>query len=116
MNSRSGKATIRRSDVPPAGWLRRATLMLVGIFTLFATTANAKTCADVVVHAAGEPASYEWLARIKTHANWRSKVRNMSNLGDPFANWERAENSSERCFSGPEGTVCEFTGTPCRKD
>lgn len=76
----------------------------------------AKTCAREPVYASGEPASYEWLARIKTHANWRAKVRAMPGLGDPYANWKRAENTTERCFSGPDGTVCQFTGIPCRLD
>lgn len=75
-----------------------------------------KTCASEPVYASGEPASYEWLARIKTHANWRAKVRALPSLGDPYANWKRAENTTERCFSGPDGTVCQFTGIPCRQD
>ncbi len=74
-----------------------------------------KKCATEPVYASGEPASYEWMARIKTHANWRAKVRVMPGLGDPYANWKRAEDTTERCFSGPTGTVCQFTGTPCRK-
>lgn len=76
----------------------------------------AKTCASEPVYAAGEKASYEWLARIKAHANWRAKVRVLPDLGDPYANWKNAENTTERCFSGPEGTVCQFTGIPCRRD
>ncbi len=92
------------------------TLLVALTLASFAFPAAAKTCSDAVVHAAGEPASYEWLARIKTHANWRAKVRSLPGLGDPYANWSRAENSTERCYSGPSGTVCEFTGTPCRKD
>ena len=81
----------------------------------FCTSAHAKTCSDQEVYASGEPASYEWLARIKTHANWRAKVRSIPNLGDAYANWENAENVTERCFSGPAGTVCQFTGTPCSR-
>ena len=74
-----------------------------------------KICAAESVYASGEPSSFEWMARIKTHANWRAKVRVMPGLGDPYANWKRAENTTERCFSGPAGTVCQFTGVPCRK-
>ncbi len=85
-------------------------------YALISTPAIAKTCASQVVYARGEPASFEWIARMKTHANWRAKVRAIPNLGDPYANWSRAENSTERCFSGADGTVCQFTGTPCRKD
>ena len=92
------------------------TLLAALALTFVTLPALAKTCSEDVVHAAGEPASYEWLARIKTHANWRAKVRSLPGLGDPYANWSRAENSTERCFSGPKGTVCEFTGTPCRQD
>ncbi len=84
--------------------------------TLGLAPASAKTCTSKVVHARGEPASFEWIARMKTHANWRAKVRAMPDLGDPYANWSRAENSTERCYSGADGTVCQFTGTPCRKD
>ncbi|KUO66563.1 MAG: hypothetical protein APF80_01315 [Alphaproteobacteria bacterium BRH_c36] len=76
---------------------------------------SSKTCASEPVFASGEEASYEWLARIKAHANWRAKVRVMPGLGDPYANWQRAEDTTERCFSGPAGTVCQFTGIPCRK-
>ena len=83
---------------------------------LISAPALSKTCASEVVYARGEPASFEWIARMKTHANWRAKVRALPNLGDPYANWSRAENSTERCFSGADGTVCQFTGTPCRKD
>ncbi|MBU1210287.1 MAG: hypothetical protein KJ587_03320 [Alphaproteobacteria bacterium] len=74
-----------------------------------------KTCASQSVYASGEPAGYEWLARIKAHANWRAKVRVLPGLGDPYANWQRAEDTTERCFSGPAGTVCQFDGIPCRK-
>lgn len=103
-------------------WARPLTrLILSSLLALSASTlgmvpASAKTCASHVVHARGEPASFEWIARMKTHANWRAKVRAMPDLGDPYANWSRAENSTERCFSGADGTVCQFTGTPCRRD
>lgn len=75
-----------------------------------------KACSSEPVNASGEPASYEWLARIKAHSNWRAKVRVLPNLGDPYANWKNAESTTERCISGPEGTVCQFTGIPCRRN
>lgn len=98
---------------------RGTTFNLMFVLALLLASSHAalaKTCADAEIYASGEPASYEWLARIKTHANWRSKIRSMPNLGDPYANWENAENWTERCFSGPTGTVCQFTGIPCRRD
>lgn len=93
----------------------------LAVASQFAQAADApavpgKTCAAESVYASGEPASYEWLARIKTHANWRAKVRVLPGLGDPYANWKKAEDTTERCFSGPAGTVCQFTGIPCRTD
>ena len=90
--------------------------MAICVCVAISGPAFAKTCAPQVVYARGEPATFEWLARVKTHANWRAKVRAMPDLGDPYANWSRANNSTERCFSGPEGTICQFSGTPCRKD
>lgn len=102
----------------------RPALLLTALLALLAASSTAKaadavaipgkTCANEQVYASGEPSAYEWLARIKTHANWRAKVRVLPNLGDPYANWKRAENTTERCFSGPEGTVCQFSGIPCR--
>lgn len=87
----------------------------MGSFALLTSPALAKTCANEPVYASGEPASFEWLARIKTHANWRAKVRTKSGLGDPYANWKLAEDTTERCFSGPKGTICQFSGVPCRR-
>ncbi|MBU2581795.1 MAG: hypothetical protein KJ622_08765 [Alphaproteobacteria bacterium] len=96
-----------------------ATALASGLTSAFAADPAplpGRNCAAESVYASGEPASFEWLARIKTHANWRAKVRVLPGLGDAYANWKRAENTTERCFSGPEGTVCQFTGIPCRKD
>lgn len=83
---------------------------------LLPPSASAKTCSSQTVSARGEPSSLQWLARAKAKANWRAKVRALPNLGDPYANWDRAENATEHCVSGPSKTTCDFTGIPCRKD
>ncbi len=98
---------------------RRPACIIVAAVAFIAVAtppALAKTCSSDPIYASGEPASYEWLARIKTHANWRNKVRTLPSLGDPYANWKLAENTTERCFSGPEGTICQFSGIPCRRN
>jgi len=74
---------------------------------------GAGTCAASPVVARGEESSFVWLAKTKARANWRRKVRSMPGLGPGYANWARAENTEERCLSGPAGAVCIFTGTPC---
>lgn len=76
----------------------------------------AKVCWDQSVSARGEPSRLQWLARTKTKANWRAKVRALPGLGDEFAKWERAEDATEHCVSGPSGTICDFSGVPCRKE
>ncbi|MGL4397227.1 MAG: hypothetical protein ACRCS9_11855 [Hyphomicrobium sp.] len=75
--------------------------------------ASAKTCSQVSIEARGEQARFMWLAKSKARANWRRKVRATTGLGAPFSNWARADNTEERCLSGPAGTLCIFTGTPC---
>ncbi len=77
--------------------------------------AHATTCAGSPVEARGEPSRYEWLAKTKARANWRRKVRATPGLGATYANWTHAENTDEHCLTGPAGTVCIFTGTPCLK-
>jgi hypothetical protein len=77
------------------------------------TPVSAGTCAVSPVIARGEESSFVWLAKTKARANWRRKVRSMPGLGPGYANWARAENTEERCLSGPAGAVCIFTGTPC---
>ena len=86
-------------------WAAQATL---------STAAHARECAQNPVTARGEPASYSWLARTKARANWRRKVRAIPGLGAAYATWDHAAEAEERCLSGPEGTVCIFTGTPCK--
>ena len=75
----------------------------------------AKTCSDVAVSARGEPANFMWLAKTKARANWRRKVRATPGLGTGFSNWGDAETSEERCITSDGGTVCIFTGYPCRR-
>jgi hypothetical protein len=79
----------------------------------FPATVRAATCAAVTVEARGEQSRFEWLAKTKARANWRNKVRRTPNLGSKYAVWARAENTDERCLTGPAGTVCIFRGTPC---
>src|SRR5262245_13077866 len=76
--------------------------------------AVAETCAPAPVNARGEPAGYEWMAKLKARANWRAKVRATTDLGPDWAVWKQARDTEERCVSGPEGVVCVFTGIPCR--
>lgn len=75
--------------------------------------AYALSCAETAIEARGEQSRYVWSAKGKARANWRSKVRRTPGLGDPYANWARAQSTDERCLTGPAGTVCIFTGTPC---
>ncbi|CCB67399.1 conserved protein of unknown function [Hyphomicrobium sp. MC1] len=81
----------------------------------FPNGAHADTCASAPVVARGEESRFEWSAKAKTRANWRAKVRAMTTLGPDYANWGRAQDTEERCMTGPKGTVCIFTGTPCRR-
>lgn len=76
--------------------------------------AAAKQCAAQPVEARGEPSRFLWLAKTKTRANWRRKVRANPSLGADYANWARAETTDEKCYSGPTGHLCIFSGTPCK--
>ncbi len=88
-------------------------LVLAVSISAGAVAAFAKTCADVAIEARGEQSRYMWSAKGKARANWRSKVRRTPDLGAQYANWARAENTEERCLSGPLGILCIFTCTPC---
>lgn len=77
------------------------------------SAAMAKTCSDLSITAKGEQSRYLWLAKTKARANWRSKVRRTPGLGPKYGNWARAESTEERCVTGPSGTLCTLTGTPC---
>ncbi|CAA2142652.1 hypothetical protein HYPP_03674 [Hyphomicrobium sp. ghe19] len=94
---------------------RITALMLALLFLLaaFPISVVAGSCASSPVIARGEEASYVWLAKTKARANWRAKVRATPGLGPNFANWARAQDTEERCLTGPAGTLCIFTGTPC---
>jgi hypothetical protein len=76
--------------------------------------AVAKTCSGTVVTARGEPASFMWLAKTKARGNWRLKVRSNPDLGPDYSTWGKAETSEERCITAAGGTVCIFSGYPCR--
>lgn len=90
-------------------------LLQVGLLlTHFPVPAIADSCHSSSVVARGEESRFLWLAKTKARANWRAKVRALPGLGPDYANWARAENTEERCLTGPNGTVCIFTGTPCR--
>lgn len=73
----------------------------------------AGACGPSPVMARGEESQFVWLAKTKARANWRRKVRSIPDLGPDYANWARAQNTEERCLTGPAGTVCIFTGVPC---
>jgi hypothetical protein len=80
----------------------------------FPIEAFADTCASSPITARGEESRFIWLAKTKARANWRAKVRAITSLGPDYANWARAQNTEERCLTGPAGTMCTFTGVPCR--
>lgn len=77
--------------------------------------AAGKTCSDAAVSARGEPARFMWLAKTKARANWRRRVRATTGLGTDYSNWGNAETSEERCITAEGGTVCIFTGYPCKR-
>lgn len=81
--------------------------------SLAARPAYANACAATAIEARGEQSRFLWLAKTKARANWRAKVRSNPGTGAAYANWARAQNTEERCLTGPAGTVCIFTGTPC---
>lgn len=93
---------------------RLAVILAVSILSaVSAPSVHALTCAETAIEARGEQSRFMWSAKGKARANWRSKVRRTPGLGDAYANWARAKNTDERCLTGPAGTLCIFTGTPC---
>ena len=96
--------------------LTAVSFFTVGIFLApaFSTPVLAGTCASSPVVARGEESRFVWVAKTKTRANWRAKVRGLPGLGPDYANWARAQDTEERCLTGPAGTACIFSGTPCR--
>ncbi len=95
---------------------RPLALMLLSSLAIAAgmASARAQTCAAEAVAARGENAKFSWSAKMKARANWRRKVRAMPGLGPDYADWNKAADGEERCLSGPAGTLCFVTGTPCR--
>jgi hypothetical protein len=87
----------------------------VGVMMLLtAHPASAFLCASTSVSAQGEPSAYEWLAKTKARANWRSRVRATRELGPTYSNWSRAQEKLETCSLTQRGMVCSFTATPCK--
>jgi hypothetical protein len=72
-------------------------------------------CASQIIAVRGEAASFQWLAKTKARANWRSRVRATKGLGEAYSSWNRAKVREERCETTPRGVVCTFTGTPCHR-
>ncbi len=83
-------------------------IFIVSVFLglLFSKPVFADACTSAPVTARGEESRFIWLARTKTRANWRAKVRSIPALGPDYANWARAQDTEERCLTGPAGTVC----------
>jgi hypothetical protein len=75
----------------------------------------AGTCATYAVSSHGEPAAFEWLAKTKARANWRSRVRGTKALGEAYSTWNRADNRDERCTTSARGITCTFTAIPCHR-
>jgi len=92
----------------------RAAIFMTGLLS-FTVPASAETCASERIMGRSEPSRYEWTAKAKARANWRSKVRALPGLGPDYSTWSRAINTEERCITGPSGSLCTFTGTPCSK-
>jgi hypothetical protein len=96
--------------------LRRALFSIVALQVSCASTATfAATCSSQRIEARGEESRYAWVAKTKARASWRYKVRLTPGLGPSYANWAHAEDTEERCLSGPAGTLCIFSGLPCLK-
>lgn len=77
-------------------------------------SASALVCATSPISARGEPSKYEWLAKTKARANWRSRVRATAQLGGPYSTPARAVDANSACVADQRGTACIFTATPCR--
>ena len=93
---------------------QRWCFLLIATFLLTPGANAAETCAAAAVSAQGEPSAFEWIARTKARANWRSRIRATKDLGADYSSWTRASSRDERCNPTPKGIVCSFTGTPCK--
>lgn len=92
-----------------------ATMVLVlALGVQGAAPAAAETCASETVTARGEASRYEWSGKLKARANWRVRVRQMSSLGAPYSNWNRAKDASISCKTDRLGFTCVASGRPCR--
>ena len=93
--------------------------LVIGLALLTAIAAArpalAATCAGSPIEARGEASRFQWIAKAKARASWRARVRATPGLGPAYANWSHAENTEERCITGPKDTLCVFTGLPCLK-
>jgi hypothetical protein len=94
--------------------MTRAAALLLLLAALAPTPLAAETCASEAVTARGENSRFSWTAKAKARANWRRRVRGTPSLGPDYDNWSRARDADERCLSGPSGTLCILTGTPCK--
>ena len=97
---------------PVAGWAPLAVLCAVA--TGQPNPAMADSCVGPPISARGEPSTFEWLAKTKARANWRSRVRATRNLGPAYSNWSLAQTREERCEATARGVVCVFTASPCQ--
>jgi hypothetical protein len=85
--------------------------LIVGLGT---TPADAFVCAQTQITARGEPSTYEWLAKTKARANWRTRVRATRELGTRYSTWSQAQAKVETCEPAVRGVICTFTAIPCR--
>jgi hypothetical protein len=90
-------------------------VILAALSSTAPTWASAATCSSQRIEARGEESRFAWVAKTKARASWRYKVRLTPGLGPSYANWAHAEDTEERCLSGPAGTLCIFSGLPCLK-
>ena len=68
-----------------------ALVLLAAAWTGNPAPVAAQTCASPLISARGEPSSFEWLAKTKAQANWRSRVRATRDLGAAYATWSLAQ-------------------------
>ena len=97
----------------------QALAVVTAVATLIGAIPDARTqtlpaCSAEPVSASGEPSRIVWLAKLKSRANWRRRVRATTGLGPDYADWSRASDAVERCITGPAGTACTNTAIPCR--
>ncbi len=97
-------------------WTRGLLLavLALGIAAGGTRSAGAAQCAAAPVSARGEPSVFRWLALTKAKGNWRAKVRRTKRLGGLYADWKRAQASTEDCGPDGKGIACTVTAIPCR--